>query len=239
MGCALCHREAPLKNSHIIPEFLYRSLYDEKHRFHQISVDPDQRTEFLQKGLREPLLCEDCEQRLSVWERYVSMLLNGGVGVGVRRNGNRLYLSDLDYPKLKLFQLSILWRAGVSSLPEFSQVSLGPHEDRIRTMLHNSDPGTTEAYGCIMFMLMHEQELVRGLVVPPTWARFAQQKAYRFVFGGLVFLYVVSSTAPPKFLSESFLQQKGTAMVKLQQMQELRFLVETVAKMHRLGKLDI
>ena len=84
MTCALCLGEAPLRNSHVIPEFLYRSLYDEKHRLHQVSADPAQPNIYLQKGLREPLLCELCEQRFSVSERYASMLLNGGVGVSVR-----------------------------------------------------------------------------------------------------------------------------------------------------------
>jgi hypothetical protein len=239
MRCALCHCEASLRNSHIIPEFLYRSLYDEKHRFHQISASPEQQSIYMQKGLREHLLCDSCEQRLSIWERYVSMLLSGGVVAAGRRSGNRLHLSELDYPKLKLFQLSVLWRASVSSLAAFSQVQLGPHEEHIRSMLLEGDPGTTESYGCIMFMLMNEHELVQGLVVPPTWARLAGQKAYRFVFGGLVFLYVVSGSKPPHFVSEHFLQQEGTAIVKLQQMRELRFLVDTVAKMHKLGKFAL
>lgn len=239
MQCALCRCEAQLKNSHVIPEFLYRSLYDDIHRFHQISVDPDQPNLFLQKGLREPMLCEPCEQRLSASERYMSLLLNGGVSVDVQRVGDRLHLSGLDYPKLKLFQLSILWRASVSSLSAFSQVDLGPHEERIRKMLLANDPGPTEAYGCLMFILMHQDEQLHGLIVPPTWARLLEQKAYRFVFGGLVFLYVVSSTPTPKFVSTHFLQQSGSVIIKLQQVQELRFLVDTVAKMHRLGKLNI
>lgn len=239
MTCALCLGEAPLRNSHVIPEFLYRSLYDEKHRLHQVSADPAQPNIYLQKGLREPLLCELCEQKFSVSERYASMLLNGGVGVSVRRQGNRLHLTEIDYKKLKLFQLSILWRAGISSLSAFSQVNLGTHGERVRRMLATDDPGSTASYGCITFMLMQETDLLRDLIVPPTWARLAGQKAYRFVFGGLVFVYVVSSTPPPKFVSEHFLQEGGTAIVKLQQVQELGFLVDTVAKMHQLGKFDL
>ena len=108
MPCALCNRELPLRNSHIVPEFLYKTLYDSKHRFHQISTTPEKRNEFLQKGLREPLLCDSCEQRLSDFERYASMVLNGGVGIGIQQRGKDVLLSGLDYKKLKLFQLSIL-----------------------------------------------------------------------------------------------------------------------------------
>ncbi len=237
MRCALCHDEATLRNSHIIPEFLYLSLYDDKHRLHQISADPDRPNRLLQKGLREPLLCEPCEQRLSVSERYASMFLNGGVDISIRQNGDRLHLSNIDYKRLKLFQLSVLWRASVTSLPAFSQVNLGPHSEKIRRMLANDDPGCAHEYGCIMFVLMHQQDVLPDLIVSPSRTRLAGHNAYRFVCGGLVFVYVVSSLRPPGFLSEHFLQDSGTAIVKLQRAEELGFLADFIAEMQQHGKL--
>lgn len=237
MTCALCHSDKPLMASHVISEFLYQTLYDEKHRFLQISDDPARKNRYKQKGIYEPMLCFECEQHISVFEQYMDRLLNGGIGVGVRRDGNRIYLSDIDYAKLKLFQLSVLWRAGVSKLSVFSQVALGPHEERIRKMLLASEPGPPDLYGCLMFTLMHDKELVTALVVPPTWARLLGHKAYRFVFGGVVFVYVVSSTPVPAFVSENFVQKNGTVTVTLQQMNEMGYLVDTIAKMHQFGKL--
>lgn len=237
MRCALCHAEATLRNSHIIPEFLYRTLYDDKHRFHQISADRDRPNRLLQKGLRAPLLCDTCELRFSVYERYASMFLNGGVGVSVRQDGDRLHLANLDYKKLKLFQLSVLWRASVASLPAFSQVSLGPHAKQIWKMLANDDPGGTHEYGCLMFVLMHQQDVLPDLIVSPTRARLDGHRVYRFVFGGLLFVYVVSSLRPPGYLSEHFLQESGNAIVKLQQVKELGFLADSIAGMQRHGKL--
>lgn len=238
-NCALCKKQAILRNSHIFPEFLYRSLYDSKHRLHQISVHPDEKNAFLQKGLREYLLCERCEQLLSVDERYASMMLNGGIGIDIQQRKDRLYLSGLDYKKLKLFQLSILWRAGVAKSPHFSQVNLGIHEEQLRLMLLNKDPGLSSRYGCLMFALMHEKELMQDLIVQPTWARLESQLAYRFIFGGLLFIYVVASHSPPKFIAEHFLQESGTATMKLQQIKELHFLIDSFTKMNRLGKFDI
>lgn len=237
MNCPLCTREAELVSSHIIPEFLYETLYDEKHRFHQLSVNPEQRNQFKQKGLRETLLCLACEQQLSVPEQYMSRLLNGGVPAYVRQDGQYLHISGLDYGKLKLFQLSVLWRAGISRLPSFSQVQLGPHADRIRAMVHEQRPGNAADYGCIMSLLMRGNDMVTGLVVPPTWARFDGLKSYRFIFGGLVFVYIVSSTPPPSFAVEHFAQPTGSAIVRLQQIDELDFLNDTIAKLHKQGKL--
>jgi hypothetical protein len=56
---------------------MYTALYDKKHRFHILS-DQD-RPRYKQSGLYEKLLCGDCEQRFSVHERYVSLLLHGGL----------------------------------------------------------------------------------------------------------------------------------------------------------------
>jgi hypothetical protein len=89
-----------------------------------------------------------------------------------------------------------------------------------------------------MFMVMHERDLVQGLVVPPTWARLLQHRAYRFVFGGLAFLYVVTSEPIQRFVSEHFIQPTGTAIVKLQQIQEMKYLVRAIAEINSLGKLS-
>jgi len=51
MACKLCNNEVPLRNSHIIPEFLYASLYDDKHRFYEISVDTTKKIHINKKAL--------------------------------------------------------------------------------------------------------------------------------------------------------------------------------------------
>lgn len=134
--------------------------------------------------------------------------------------------------------MSILWRAGVSTLPAFSQVDLGPHAEKIRSMLMAGDPGGSDNYGCIMFALMNGADQIQGFIVQPTWARLAGVRAYRFIFGGLVFVYVVSSTPPPAVLRPHFLRSDGTAIVKFEQLENLGFLMGTLNKMVGQGKFD-
>jgi hypothetical protein len=233
----LCASDARIVESHIVPEFLYEPLYDEKHRFFEISLDPGQRDKIKQKGLREPLLCELCEQRLSVFEGYARQLFRGGIQITVIADGEHLRLSGIDYPKLKLFQISILWRAGVSRLPAFAQVDLGPHEPRLRQMLSLGDPGPASEYGCVMSAAMHGRELLQGLVVPPTHATVDGQKAYRFVFGGLIFVYLVSSSQPPQVLTPAFAQPDGTALLRKQQVTEMKYLMSAFQELSQQGKL--
>ena len=42
MKCKLCLKENKLSRSHIIPEFFYKPLYDEKHRINVLSLSHQQ-----------------------------------------------------------------------------------------------------------------------------------------------------------------------------------------------------
>jgi len=72
MKCRLCLVNPHPAKSHIIPEFMYEcsGLYDGKHRILMVKKTEDA-PEFqqIQKGVRERLLCEDCEGKIARWER--------------------------------------------------------------------------------------------------------------------------------------------------------------------------
>jgi hypothetical protein len=55
--CKLCRRKGELRDSHIISEFLYASIYDDKHRFHVVAAGELQ-SSYEQKGYRERMLCQ-------------------------------------------------------------------------------------------------------------------------------------------------------------------------------------
>lgn len=150
--CALCLQPGPLQNSHIIPEFLYALLYDEKHRYNVLSVQHGEPNRIEQKGARERLLCLACERLLNGYETYASLVIKGGAkGISYRREGAIVFLQGIDYAKFKLFQLSVLWRAGVSSLPFFGHVQLGPHQEQLRKMVYTGDPGRSAEYPFIIW----------------------------------------------------------------------------------------
>src|SRR3546814_3673721 len=90
-------------------------MYDEKHRYNVLSLAPERRVRIEQKGVREQLLCRDCEQKFSKLERYASLVLQGGApGMDGQRNGSIVSVTGIDYAQFKLFLLSLLWRAGVA-----------------------------------------------------------------------------------------------------------------------------
>jgi hypothetical protein len=235
--CKLCHEEGDLKNSHIIPEFIYSSLYDEKHRFYEISADENKKNKMPQKGVREYLLCGECEQHLSKNERYVSLILNGGYSLNVRKEGRLVHLRRVEYSKFKLFALSVLWRAGVSNLEFFDQVKLGPHENILRNMILDDEPGAEGVYPFILSPILHENTLQEALIVKPTWTRLGGHYAYRFVFGGIAWVFVVSGHKAPIEIINASISENGEFTMLPWNLSDMKFIIHMAQELTRQGKL--
>src|SRR6266849_5839504 len=110
--CKLCREDKPLCSSHIIPEFLYRPLYDDNHRAIEVSLIP-KKAHLLQKGYREPLLCFECEQRINKYEVYFRDIWYEKKKLPPVVMRQYVEINGIDYTLFKLFHLSIVWRASV------------------------------------------------------------------------------------------------------------------------------
>jgi hypothetical protein len=93
MNCRLCDEKKPLTESHIISRFFYKPMeWKEKNfRYQILGVDLN-RIITDQGGIKERLLCVDCEQKFSRYETYVSKTLYGGVDLIFSKNSNRTWL---------------------------------------------------------------------------------------------------------------------------------------------------
>ncbi len=236
MNCALCLQPHELQRSHVIPEFLYKTLYDDKHRLQVLSVIPEKDNSIEQKGLREPLLCKNCESRMSLWERHASLVLQGGVELKYRREGDMVFASGIDYEKFRLFQLSILWRAGVAKQQFFEKVQLGPHAENLRKQLLSGDPGSPNRYGCFMFGVRLNGAAFTQVIVQPGKLRLLDQPAYRFVFGGFMWAYLVSSQEAPAPFNQALLRPNGDALFLIREANELQQLAGFSKELQRLGR---
>lgn len=231
MICALCKNDKELRKSHIIPEFLFKSCYDMKHRFVKLSLDENTPQGYVQQGMREKLLCDECEEKLSYYEKYASELFLGKIVINWERlieSENYFRLHGLDYKRLKIFGLSIVWRAGVSTHPMFKNVNLGPHEEELRLLLYNEDPGHPQKYGFILEMLVSEDFDPAALMLEPTHERFLGYHAYKFVFGGLIWVFIISKQDFPIALPPLYLNEKGEMITKIVRLRDVEFINETL-----------
>ncbi|MCG8056928.1 MAG: hypothetical protein JAY94_14700 [Candidatus Thiodiazotropha endolucinida] len=237
MKCKLCGKEGKLLNSHTIPEFVYRPLYDEINRLHVISSQDNERNKYLQKGIREKLLCNDCERLLSKNERYVSLVFSGSIPIHISGHSKLIRVEGLDYTKFKLFALSILWRAGVSKHETFEQVNLGSHEIILGSMVLENDPGSPSQYPFLLSPIVLDQELLNGLIVQPTVSRIAGHYAYRFVFAGLAWVFIVSKHRIPSALQEAALNKEGGLSMVPRNLSHMKFITDLVNEFKIKNKL--
>jgi hypothetical protein len=238
MTCRLCHQPRELCESHIIPEFLYKTLYDkEKHQFAQVSGSPKVRK--WQKGFKEKLLCRVCEEKLNKWETYAAQVLFGGVEIGLEKMQDAVIVRDVDYPKFKLFQLSVIWRAGVSRLLQFSNVKLGPHEEKLRSLIEKDDPGAPVDYGCLIIITPSYFDLTSRMMMLAQETRFGGHRCYMFLMAGLTWVFFVSSHMRQLAYTERlFIRLDGTLPVLIENAASKRFFEKTFSEWKSSGNLD-
>lgn len=235
MNCKLCGNSSPLKKSHIVPEFVFKPLYDEKHRMHVLSVREPKPRPFRYKGLRERLLCGECEAKLSKYESYASTAFNGKDTETPL--DNVIIVKDIEYKQFKLFLLSILWRSSISSLEFFSEVSLGSHEDKVRRMILREDPGPSEKYGIILFALIDNNKIQADLIVQPSRARVYGQVNYRFIFGGFMWVFFVSKQPAPSEVKPLLFREDNTLCIINGDYRECGIIRDFARELKQMGRI--
>lgn len=217
MRCQLCLEDKTLCKSHIIPEYFYDRLYT-GNRLLEIQVSGEGRPSFYrQKGIREKLLCKECETYLSRFENYAKTLFEGGyANITHERIGRIAVCKGLDYHKFKIFQLSVLWRAGVSADPMFSNIKLGRHQEILRRMIVDGDPGESYSYGCgLFFPISPDGGLIDIIATADTFVDDLNYKHYRLFFGGAIWAFIIGDSSHTRRFpyKRIFLQPDGTLMI--------------------------
>jgi hypothetical protein len=230
MVCKLCNLERDLCNSHILPEFLYKPLYDSKNRAHIISSDSTKRDGYIQKGFREPLLCEDCEQRFSRWENYAKREFFDLPGLRMPNPLNRTSIK-VDYKRFRLFSLSLLWRMSICSLDVFAHVKLGSrHDEKLRQALLDETPLNCNQYPCILFLARISGVIPDDVILPTRPLKHSGTRCYPVLINGIVFCFFVGSHLPPSLASvaSSWLNEKGNMTLSHQDARKIPFLNELI-----------
>lgn len=233
--CRLCREERRLSQSHVVPAFIWRTWFRHPERVLRAGYRQKSRhlrpspakLGLVQKEPREPLLCSDCEGFLN--DHYEKPALRpwlqiAGFGEGAPlqefrgASGGRPFwvFRGLDYKSLKLFLLSILWRAHASSLPEYMGVNLGPHGERIRQMLRGEGPGRQLEYPVMLFRLLEPPPFIPN----PLSIRLEGHRACRLSFPGVV-AWAIASSHPVPDVAKIAVSEEGVLLLPVVGWQEL------------------
>ncbi|MGA2279149.1 MAG: hypothetical protein ABSG80_02465 [Verrucomicrobiota bacterium] len=223
LDCKFCHKQVPkLVNAHIIPRSLFRAALGQGKSFIHIEVnDADLDRKFKQTGISDKtILCEQCERFFSPYDTHgfevVTNLLATKQIFYDTFGKSFAYISKVaDYRLFKLFVLSVLWRASVSSLEFFDEIHLGAHEGKIRMMLKNNNAGIEDDYSVLC--LYQTDHKYPSTVIPPFQQRIEGGINFCRLYLplGLVFLIKVDSRPLPKNLLPWIVKQNSQTLFQL------------------------
>ena len=200
--CGLCRAAADLQESHVVPEFAYAPIYDDKHKIIAFEALKPGSHWKMQKGLREPLLCRDCEQFLNDrYEKWFKELWFDEPPLAPLESRDEGILSIPDAARFRLFHLGVLLRADLAKHGQWSEVNLGErHRSRITEMVRDGDPGSAHEYPIVCCAIRRspvDPSIWWDLVAPPNPGRLYGMRFYQFTFGGCGWMYFVSSHRLP------------------------------------------
>ena len=165
MKCNLCLKEIPLiKKSHIIPDFMYKGLFDEKHFLAMVNWDEMKIISKKPDGVYDKkILCAKCDNEIiGSYESYASKILYGkNLSNRLKprfnlirdpKGSSKIEAENIDYTKFKLFLLSMLWRGHISNSPFFNEINLGPYAEIARLMILNNDAGKETEFESMIFL---------------------------------------------------------------------------------------
>lgn len=216
--CRLCPQDRVLRRSHIVPEFVYRPVFGTNHT--AMVVEPKKpRRRYRQTGFWDRLFCDDCEGKLCQLETYFADVWFKKPLRPSRLEGLEVTLSGLDYPKFKLFLLSILWRAELSTREELRDVSLGQHAEDIRRRILGADPGPADLYPISGLALRSESHGFKDdLMLLPEGTRIEGHYVCIMLFGGVFWLCTSSHREDWPALAN--LREDGTLTLLVQNWME-------------------
>ena len=151
MICKFCGNDRKLIKAHIILEGFFRRLRRGPASLKLISNTAGEYEKDAPVGVYDKgIVCKDCESIWRTWDQYaLHLLADRPLNSQVRYHEGETIayvVKDFDYDKLKLFFISMLWRASVSTQPFFSKIALGTLEEDARQHVSSADPGGTQDF---------------------------------------------------------------------------------------------
>lgn len=228
MECKLCNKEKTLiKKSHILPEFLFKKLFDPHHKLRKFDLvqmaKGNPRISRPSSGLYEgQILCQECDNKtLGQYESYIANLLNETLKesdkISCRRIRNEYGLifteiANINYKKTKLFLLSVLYRAHISSSPEFKQVNLGTYGEIIREIIYN-DLDVDDLYFQISIMKFPKSSDYNSFIGQMIKRKIDGTTMYSIIINGYLILFFTKQNGVSKKIENIRLKEDGTISI--------------------------
>ena len=191
--CKLTGKSGRAVKAHIVPKAFYEPPPQSEGLIRLLTNTSGQFPKKIPVGIYDDaIVTNEGESLFGPWDNYAyEVLLNRFKEFTPLYKSHQLVgwqLKDVDYALLKLFGLSVLWRADASTQPAFQKVKLGVHESKIRDLLLRADPAKAEDYS-VYFMRWIDDGFGPGPPMDPIRQRIDGVNFY-LVYCGRYVLYV-------------------------------------------------
>jgi len=188
MTCQLCGKDKKLIKSHIIPKGFFKPMQLENKAALLYTNTENVHPKRSPIGFYDKnILCKECDAKLGVWDEYAQKLLlhSFNEDKAVYNGKDKVYytIRDFDYKLLKLFFISMLWRASITSHKCFNRISTGPFEEKLKNFILSNSPGGEEEFPVTLAKFSNPDF---KFVLDPHQDKFDHINYYRFYLTGFV-----------------------------------------------------
>lgn len=208
--CRFCKKKyAQLIEAHIIP----RSFFEYSRRIADVSKNysmeqiTNKKNEFPKRRIRigwydANLVCQTCEKIFGPYDEYAFELLlkNESQHQELVSVGGNLgwIINNYDFEKLRLFVISVLWRAGASEMPIFAKIELGKWLETAREYIFTQDTVIGNKFSFILARFPDKNG--RKFTADPhreaKGETFDRLNVYRFYLGAGYICYIKVDSRP-------------------------------------------
>lgn len=229
------------KRSHVLPEWMYTEIYNEKHKLIEISKEKQRATK-KQKGFYFEFICEDCEKATQTYDRYASLILtnrspNSPEYLSVRRKffpikypGEDLSLEqwyNLDFINFQKFVFASILRAHFSgSIKGCAQLN-NFHSEKIFSLYNSKKTLDDNSYPIVIYKLKNNDPF-KHQVVLPYFKRYSGHHLIEFMGNGYIFNLFVSSHKKPDFVDLFRLKIDGSVLFPLMNFKDMGLFAKTL-----------
>lgn len=239
-ACKLCLKEKDLCKSHIYPEYMYKHCYDNGHTYIEFDADKKSYNRKRRKGIYEKLLCRDCEDIIMEYENYAKPILYDEVKPHIYNKNKGFITKDYDYLVFKLFVLSLLWRASISTQKSYQLAKLGPYEEKLRVMLLNKLNTEVSYFPSVIFQTFIDEKPADGVFVEihPSKSKIDNKTIYQFVADGIYFFIGVGEMSIKNFPKGSSISPESLR-IGSDQLSKITSFIDIFASLQQQGKFSV
>lgn len=220
MKCQLCLEDKNLiKNSHIIPNFMYKGLFGNGHKLANVNLQDVSKVTYQQTGFKDrDILCSNCDNAIiGKLERYASNYLylpHNTIETEII-HGDAVYVpsiryKNLDYNTLKLFFLSILWKSHISQNYFFKEVDLGKkYAEKLRIMIFNNDAGKEDEFEVILVKIENKQSRLTQSIIQPRRLKDSGNTVYVYHINEIMYHFNVSNHSKMSMFDKGIIKKDG------------------------------